>query len=114
MTDYNDGNWHGWNGGECPVHPETTVEVRYEDGSYDGIVIAKGCEYGWAKLANKRGICAFRVIKEHREPREVWVVWNHSYDTEAKALDFAQQMEASAPGNGYGDTKPVRFREVMP
>ena len=26
MTSYNDGKWHGWNGGECPVHPETEVE----------------------------------------------------------------------------------------
>ena len=23
MVDYNDGNWHGWDGGECPVHPES-------------------------------------------------------------------------------------------
>lgn len=24
-VDYNDGKIHGWNGGECPVHPETVV-----------------------------------------------------------------------------------------
>jgi hypothetical protein len=34
MTDYNDGKWHGWNGGECPVDPGTTVEVWYD---LDGI-----------------------------------------------------------------------------
>ena len=27
---YNDGRWHGWNGGECPVHPETVVVVVTE------------------------------------------------------------------------------------
>ena len=30
MTNYNDGRWHGWNGGECPVHPETVVVVVTE------------------------------------------------------------------------------------
>lgn len=33
MTDapnYNDGLWHGWNGGECPVAKGTLVQVRGE------------------------------------------------------------------------------------
>lgn len=25
MTNWNDGTIHGWNGGDCPVHPETLV-----------------------------------------------------------------------------------------
>ena len=28
---YNDGNWHGWNGGECPVHPQSVVEYLWHD-----------------------------------------------------------------------------------
>ena len=27
MTDYNDGKWHAWNGGECPVDPEAHVDI---------------------------------------------------------------------------------------
>ena len=26
---YNDGKWHGWNGGECPVHPKTVVDYLW-------------------------------------------------------------------------------------
>ena len=32
MTDYNDGKWHGWNGGECPVHPESELKVWFQSG----------------------------------------------------------------------------------
>lgn len=31
MTNYNDGKWHGWNGGKCPVHPESIVQVQFAD-----------------------------------------------------------------------------------
>lgn len=27
MTDYSDGEWHGWNGGECPVRPDGVVSI---------------------------------------------------------------------------------------
>lgn len=30
-ANYNDGTIHGWNGGDCPVHPETVVKVYFED-----------------------------------------------------------------------------------
>lgn len=66
MTNYNDGKWHGWNGGECPVHPLTTVSGLEENGDrWTGW--AKDCD--WPSF---RG--AFRVIREHREPREFWIV----------------------------------------
>lgn len=64
-VNYNDGKWWGWNGGECPVHPETIGDITYFDG-----MTYKDCkmgQYDWdAPLL-------FRVIKEHREPREGWV-----------------------------------------
>jgi hypothetical protein len=28
---YNNGNWWGWSGGECPVHPESVVEYIWHD-----------------------------------------------------------------------------------
>lgn len=80
MTNYNDGNWHGWNGGECPVHPETLIEARYETSAnsaeFDAAQIkakdrAPGC---WQHRAGFNGIIAFRVVKEHREPVEAWFV----------------------------------------
>jgi hypothetical protein len=73
MVNYNDGNWHGWNGGECPVHPETVVEYVW-NGSH-GLVSQTekaGWGIGW-RSTGKYHMIAFRVIKEHREPREFWV-----------------------------------------
>ena len=79
MTNYNDGEWHGWNGGECPVHPETVVEATTKE---FGFVSTKaGDYYGWEK-GHGNPILAFRVIKEHKEhvkPREFWVSNNDGY-----------------------------------
>lgn len=63
---YNDGKWHGWDGGECPVHPETVVECLLECG-HSGEMPA-----GWWTVW-KTEVAAFRVIKEHKEPRNVYL-----------------------------------------
>ena len=89
MTDYNDGNWHGWNGGECPVHPESLIELR--------------TPYGYHETNRKASITAwenpklFRVIKPYVEPpkpREFWIneyEWGFSdpYDSKADADECA-------------------------
>ncbi len=65
MTDYNDGQIHGWNGGECPVHPKSVVEVR----SWSGAMLSYPAgSIDWPSI---RG--CFRVIKAYREPRVFWV-----------------------------------------
>lgn len=73
MTNYNDGKWHGWNGGECPVHLKSNVRVLWH--SDDGEDVRCGMAGYLAWLGNERGnIVAFRVIKEHKEPRDLWLV----------------------------------------
>ena len=69
MTNYNYGKWHGWNGGECPVHPKTVVEVLFGDGSGAGEK-ENASSFGW--MVHPIPV-AFRVVKEHKEPREFWV-----------------------------------------
>jgi hypothetical protein len=68
---YEENVWYGWNGGECPVHPFTVVEVR----SWAGC--SRTASASSIKTWNDDGAqsqpVAFRVIKEHREPREWWV-----------------------------------------
>lgn len=79
MTDYkdcNDGKWHGWNGGECPVHPESVVQVMTYGGS-SGEATARD----WDWKCNLAPIIAFRVIKEYKGPREFWVFVNGHGDT---------------------------------
>lgn len=88
MTDYNDGNWHGWNGGECPVHPKTIVQIvwQFTHGDVrDGL--QEDCAVQWAWGGNENGrIIAFRVVKQHREPREYWI-WTDSRGV-VQALDY--------------------------
>lgn len=69
MTNCNDGKWHGWNGGECPVHPDTVVQVAgaHCEGS-EGV--AKSYDWG---CDIPTPIVAFRVVKEYKEPREFWI-----------------------------------------
>ena len=69
MTDYNDGNWHGWNGGECPVHPKTNGEFVFANGSI--ATIKPAGEWNWSD--EKLPIIAFRVTKPYRGPREFWI-----------------------------------------
>ena len=72
---YNDGKWHGWNGGECPVHPETVIEARWKStiASQRGQAGYYGAgQWTWENNYSNH-IIAFRVVKEHKEPREWWI-----------------------------------------
>jgi hypothetical protein len=69
MTNYNDGNWHGWNGGDRPVHPYTVVEV-FCDG--EKLTPGEADCFAWSK-DGYADIVAFRVVKEHKEPEVIWV-----------------------------------------
>ena len=68
---YVEGRWYGWNGGECPVHPKTVVDVvclnPYEicPSLYDYVTAGS---WRWVNTT-----IAFRVVKHHVEPRVIWV-----------------------------------------
>lgn len=67
MTNYNDGNWYGWSKGDLPVNPYTIVEVLH---AKNGILFERKAGItAW----NDANLIAFRVIKEHKEPREFWI-----------------------------------------
>lgn len=72
MNDYNDGNWHGWNGGECPVHPKSEVLVTIHEGLlYARLEIAYAGSLEWD--AGDSPIVAFRLVKKFEEPKVIWV-----------------------------------------
>lgn len=106
MTNYNDGKWHGHNGGECPVHPETVVEVRNLV-PYIGrnVPPMKASAFIWTGDNAGADIIAFRVIKEHKEPREFWISKNST-----KIWTDKNQAEANA--RIYGVTL-IHVREVL-
>lgn len=69
--DYNDGFWHGWSGGECPVDQLSIVEFFFSDGEFgdcDGLAAG---DWDWSDSPIAT-IASFRVIKQHKEPREFW------------------------------------------
>jgi hypothetical protein len=63
MTDYNDGEWHEWNGGECPVDPRAWVEVWYDCGVFDDSEEIQAGELDWSHNPTFFPITRFRVIK---------------------------------------------------
>lgn len=75
MTDYNDGKWHGWNGGECPVDPRAEIEIRWADpkestNNHSGPA-GKWDARCWSDPPLFGQIIAFRVTKPGpRKPRE--------------------------------------------
>ena len=75
--DYNNGKWHGWNGGECPVHPETVMEYCWKEGTNT----ADARQLNWNMRLN--GLYAFRVVTPYVEPpkpREWWIYCYCAYD----------------------------------
>lgn len=106
MTNYNDGKWHGWNGGECPVHPKSTVELRWSEDT--GESNSKADFYQTECWTHEDDTCnhiiAFRVIKEHREPREWWIGCN----------GFAYSAREAAEDSLKGTlVDPIHVREVL-
>jgi hypothetical protein len=83
MTNYNDGKWHGWNGGECPVHPDSVGDITYFDGvRYRSTRLG---QYDW------KTPLMFRVVKEHKEPREFWVTRMTLFDLDGNISGYCYQ-----------------------
>ncbi len=70
MTDYNDGQIHGWNGGDCPVHTKTVVEVWFRCKDSD---ICQANALFWNHAGECDDIVAFKVVKPYVEPKVIWV-----------------------------------------
>ena len=99
MTDYKEGVWYGWNGGECPVHPESIVQVRLADRSCeDGDMTERAGNWVWL-AENNADIIVFRVIKQHREPQEVYFRmdeswgWRECHSKDTGATLFREVLE---------------------
>jgi len=95
--DYNNGLWHGWNGGECPVHPETVIQGL--EGHGVGWTEAYAKDNHWESF---RG--AFRVTKEHKEPKDFWLCY--------RLLAAAPEVRYSLPQNNEDYLTVIHVREV--
>ena len=52
--------WIEWNGGECPVPPNTKVEIQYPDNDVDSCIAS---EVDWNHYGMGGDITAYRVVK---------------------------------------------------
>lgn len=106
MTDYNDGKIHGWNGGECPVHPKTKVEHWTHAGVS---TLCFAYDLVWTHHNKNSDIIAFRVTKAHCEPKTIWVneykTMKSGWDTEDEARQRGQQHDAIRTA--------VKYQEVI-
>jgi hypothetical protein len=71
---YIEGQWYGWNGGECPVHPKAVVDVAVAAprGFIDLCESVLAGDFCWSR-DDPSPIIAFRVVKHHVKPKVVWV-----------------------------------------
>lgn len=105
MTDYRDGAIHGWNGGECPVHPQDVVALWFREGGAD-----EGTSelYSWHHDPGDGDIIAFCVTKKYEEPLTIWVnFWSDgnwaAFQTEEQARNYGDHRHARIA---------VKFQEV--
>lgn len=93
INTYNNGQIHGWNGGDCPVHPETEVEYWLRDGVPETI---KAEGLWWSHEDAGSDVIAFRVVKEYVEPKVIWVneypTDNSAHPSEEKARKHATEF----------------------
>jgi hypothetical protein len=62
---------YGWNGGDCPVHPETKVRTwRRNLGSS---ICCKAKDTPWLHTYADGDVIAFQVVKAYVEPKVIWV-----------------------------------------
>ena len=106
-TNYNDGNWYGWNGGECPVHPKSVVDV---------CLIYRACVEGetaeqWFWDAKRTRIRAFRVTKPYVEPPKPREFWINEYASVRSGL-YESKEEADEVATS-GRIRCIHVREVI-
>jgi hypothetical protein len=90
---YEENVWYGWNGGECPVHPKSELNVVFDDLSgWVGNRTVRADSVEWLGSCEP---CAFRVVRAHREPREFWIT---TFD--GVAWDTPEQAERHNRGAG--------------
>ena len=99
MEDYNDGKWHWWNGGDCPVHPLSVVEAVWHDPNRNtaGMIGPRpAVGLAWSHVVK------FRVVKEHREPKVWRRVGNSLHETKAEADQFLYRLRVDHPDMDFG------------
>jgi hypothetical protein len=106
--DYNNGQIYGWNGGECPVHPETVVRVWFRSGPEQE---KKALSYRWTHGMKFGDIIAFQVAKPYVEPKEPreWWIWR---DSRGRVIDMFKTKITRDDVHFLAGDEIIHVREV--
>ena len=107
MTEYVTGQIYGWNGGECPVHPETKIKIWTRNALLCSGVNADVPRCEWKHKQNGHDIIAFQVITPYAEPETVWV--NEFLNGAMEC--FRSEAEAKQYGKQYHTRVAVKYVE---
>lgn len=113
MSNYNDGKWRGWAKREKPpLHDLTRIERVYINGdghimddSKSGSSASVGATVWDNDHCPRSCIIAFRVTKEHKEPREFWLGF-------VCVCDDPKVLDAQPDDDGFYD-RVIHVREVL-
>jgi hypothetical protein len=107
MTEYVTGQIYGWNGGKCPVHPKTVVNVWYRNGKTN--MSAQAVYFWWKHPDNENGgdIVCFQVVKPYAEPKVIWV-----NEYEGGGAAFYSEEEAKEWGREFHTRLAAKYVEV--
>ena len=99
------GDWIEWKGGECPVPPDTRVEVRFRSGASDPHCNAGLWDWKWMgrDLEDTYDIVAYRVISEKPKPEEPkpsqpWVEFPRWYRHDGGPAPCPPEIWVEVPG----------------
>lgn len=94
--DYNDGQWHGWNGKECPVHPKSMIEIKFLNihGRPMGPDHRRADRYAW-HLPPPARVLEFRVITPFVPKPKRAVFWL----TNGRVFQSAREAKTAFPGS---------------
>ena len=99
--DYNYGKIHAWSGGECPVHPDSVVEVTIHG---HGTILRVAGSLRWSQPL------LFRVTKPYVEPPKPFELWVNVYADGLYGNLRATEEDAVAARSENART--VHMREV--
>lgn len=113
MTDYEEGRYYGWNGGECPVHPKTKVAAWFADGD---MVEALAEDFYWSGSETCNIPIVFHVVKKYVEPvvpKEVWLIRDDRSGRILNSPVSKTEREALSFIPGYEQFSAVKFVEEI-
>jgi hypothetical protein len=108
MTEYVTGQNYGWNGGECPVHPDTKVKIWTR-----AVLVCSGVDTdaglcAWEHKQDGMDIVCFQVITAYAEPKTIWV----NEDESGEGTAYTSEKEAKLGKHTFHKRVAVKYVEV--